>query len=123
MRISQLEHRFVDEIPVELDEGVLYVSMLNEVAVHRCPSGCGLDVVTPLGKGQWSLFFDGTVTLRPSVGNWDYECESHYVITRGQVLWLERWQTRWPTMERGRGEEPSPGLLQRVLGWARRGQS
>jgi hypothetical protein len=100
MRVTRLEHRFVDEIPVELEEATLYISMRNEVAVHRCASGCGLDVVTPLGrgKGNWSFFFDGAVTLRPSVGNWNYECRSHYVITRGEVLWIERWDRRWPTL-------------------------
>lgn len=114
MKLTRLEHRFVDEIPGKLVEGVLYVSMINEVAVHLCPSGCGLDVVTPLGRGGWTLYFDGTVTLRPSVGNFDYECESHYVITRGQVLWLERWQTRWPTLDASRYQsEPRPGWLER----------
>ena len=115
MKLTRLEHRFVDEIPGKLAEGVLYVSMINEVAVHLCPSGCGLDVVTPLGNGGWTLYFDGAVTLRPSVGNWDYPCESHYVITRNQVLWLERWQTRWPTLQRRSWDEQRPGILQRLL--------
>jgi hypothetical protein len=122
LRLTQLDHRFVDEIPVKLEEGVLYVSMVNQVAVHLCPSRCGLEVATPLGKGQWSLFFDGAVTLRPSVGNWSYDCESHYVITRDQVLWVERGRTGWPALPRGFGAEQRPGLLRRLLGRLRGGR-
>jgi hypothetical protein len=27
------------------------------------------------------------VTLRPSIGNWDHPCRSHYLITRNKVEW------------------------------------
>jgi Family of unknown function (DUF6527) len=85
--VQQFSHQFVDKIPSTLEENVLYVSMVYAVAVHRCPSGCGKDVVTPLGFTGWRLEFDGAVTLRPSIGNWSYPCRSHYWIICDRIVW------------------------------------
>jgi hypothetical protein len=33
------------------------------------------------------MSFDGqTISLRPSIGNWDYHCRSHYIIRRNRVI-------------------------------------
>jgi len=57
--------------------------------------GCGSEVVTPLSPAAWSLLFDGvSVSLHPSVGNWNLPCQSHYIIRRNQVLWAKKWSQR-----------------------------
>lgn len=32
-----------------------------------------------------------TVSLHPSIGNWQLKCRSHYVIDRGRVIEAEPW--------------------------------
>ena len=87
-------HEFVDLIPEELDDHTLYVSIPYATAVHKCPCGCGNEVVTPLTPTDWRLIFDGeTVSLDPSIGNWSYPCQSHYWIWEGTVRWSRRWST------------------------------
>ena len=85
----RLRHEFVDYIPKQLDDGVLYVSIRFGTLVHRCACGCGEEVVTPLGPAEWKLTYDGrTVSLAPSVGNWSFPCRSHYWIDEGNVRWV-----------------------------------
>ncbi|MFF3182068.1 DUF6527 family protein [Rhodococcus pyridinivorans] len=79
---------FTDYIPADLKEGVLYVSMPYATAVHLCACGCGAKTVTPLAPSGWTLTFDGTATLRPSIGNGQFPCRSHYLITGDAVTWL-----------------------------------
>lgn len=87
-----MTHRFVDLVPDELEDGVLYVSTKYVTVTHKCCCGCGEEVVTPLSPTDWTLTFDGkTVSLHPSIGNWDLPCRSHYWIRRGRVHWAERW--------------------------------
>lgn len=82
----RLRHEFVDYIPHQLDDGVLYVSIRFGTVVHRCACGCGEEVVTPLGPAEWKLSYDGrTVSLTPSIGNWSFPCRSHYWIEEGNV--------------------------------------
>ena len=83
-----LRHEFVDHIPDELDDGVLYVSIRYGTVVHRCACGCGEEVVTPLGPAEWTLTYDGrSVSLAPSIGNWSFPCRSHYWIEAGNIRW------------------------------------
>ena len=84
----RLRHEFVDHIPEQLDDGVLYVSISFGTVVHRCACGCGEEVVTPLSPAEWRLTYDGrTVSLAPSIGNWNFPCRSHYWIDEGIVRW------------------------------------
>ena len=84
----RLRPEFVDHIPEQLCDGVLYVSMRFGTVVHRCACGCGEEVVTPLSPADWRLTYDGrTVSLAPSIGNWSFPCRSHYWIDEGLVLW------------------------------------
>ena len=84
----RLRHEFVDYIPDQLDDSVLYVSIRFGTVVHRCACGCGEEVVTPLGPGEWKLTYDGrTISLAPSIGNWSFPCRSHYWIDEGSVRW------------------------------------
>ena len=92
MRHQTLEHRFVRNVPRELDPGVLYIAMEYATAVHSCCCGCGDRVVTPFTPTDWRMTFDGeSVSLHPSVGNWNQKCRSHYVIQRSRVLEAGSW--------------------------------
>lgn len=89
---STLEHRFVRNVPRELEPGVLYISMEYATAVHSCCCGCGERVVTPFTPTDWQVTFDGeAISLHPSVGNWNQKCRSHYVIRRNRVLEAGPW--------------------------------
>jgi hypothetical protein len=72
--------------------------------VHLCACGCGHEIVTPLSPTDWRLIFDGeTVSLKPSIGNWSYECQSHYWIVRDRIRWARR-LTR-PEIDAGRARD------------------
>jgi hypothetical protein len=92
MRYTHLEHRFVEYIPEHLDPGVLYISMEYATAAHCCCCGCREEVITPFTPTDWSMTFDGeTVSLSPSIGNWNFACRSHYFIRHGQVIKASTW--------------------------------
>lgn len=147
MRHSRLEHRFVQYIPEQLSEGVLYISMEYGTAAHRCCCGCGEQVVTPFTPTDWWMAYDGeSVSLWPSIGNWTLACRSHYVIDRGRVLEAGSWSERQIAAERRRDHAakarhygtpestesvgttpavdsqqlPAQGLLARVRRWTKR---
>lgn len=91
-RLQRLQHRFVDLIPADLEPGVLYITMEYATAVHSCACGCGGRVVTPFTPTDWQILFDGeTVSLSPSIGNWSFDCQSHYWIRRNQIDWAPHW--------------------------------
>lgn len=91
-QVSFLEPEFVEYIPDNLADGVLYVSMSFATAAHKCCCGCGNKVVTPLSPAEWKLMFDGvSVTLHPSIGNWGFPCKSHYWIRNNKISWSRRW--------------------------------
>ena len=100
---SKLEHRFVERIPRTLESGVLYVSMEYATAAHSCACGCDEEVMTPFTPTDWKMTFDGeSVSLWPSVGNWQLACRSHYIIERGQVIRSAAWSERQIAAERRR---------------------
>jgi len=91
-RRDRVRHEFVEYIPTALEEGTLYISIAFATAVHRCFCGCRQEVVTPITPTDWSLIFDGeSVSLEPSIGNWGFDCQSHYWIRRNRVIWAGRW--------------------------------
>ena len=92
MKTSIIALQHVKFIPKELSAGILYVSVEYAVAGHSCACGCGQKVVTPLGPTEWKLTErDGRPTLRPSIGNWQQQCRSHYLITDGRIDWAGSW--------------------------------
>ncbi len=100
----KLSHRFVKNIPEILEDGVVYISLEYATAIHKCCCGCGSQVVTPLSPTDWKLIFDGkTISLYPSIGNWDSECQSHYWITNDEVEWAPKWTKN--RIERGKKED------------------
>src|SRR5437867_7667293 len=89
---TTLSHEFVDYIPNVLKDGVVYVCVPFATAVHKCCCRCGNEVVTPLSPTDWELIFDGqSISLDPSIGNWNFPCQSHYWIRRNKVVWTRRW--------------------------------
>ena len=90
--MTKLRHKFVEFIPDTLETAVLYVSIAHGTAVHRCCCNCGREVVTPLTPTDWKVIFDGeSVSLYPSIGNWNFPCRSHYWISHNRVEWAEDW--------------------------------
>lgn len=90
--ITNLEHVFLDTIPDELEDGKLYISLRFRVIMHSCCCGCKDKVVTPLSPARWKMTFDGkTISLSPSIGNWNSDCQSHYWITNSEVEWAGKW--------------------------------
>ena len=87
-----MKHEFVKFIPDHIEEGTLYVSINFGTVVHNCCCGCGREVVTPLNPTDWKLTFNGeTISLHPSIGNWDFPCQSHYWIRKSRIEWAGRW--------------------------------
>jgi Family of unknown function (DUF6527) len=92
MRRRTVAHEFVEYVPDDLKEGIVYVCIQFGTAVHRCCCGCGSKVVTPLSPADWTLIFNGeTISLDPSIGNWSFPCQSHYWIQQNRVVWDRRW--------------------------------
>ena len=89
---SILQHEFVKTIPETLKDGTLYVSVDYATAAHKCCCGCGREVVTPLSPTDWKFTYDGqSISLFPSIGNWNFECRSHYWIDGSRVMWADQW--------------------------------
>lgn len=87
-----MQHRFVEIIPDAVEDGVLYISLKYCTAIHKCACGCGNEVVTPISPTDWKLIFDGkTVSLSPSIGNWSFNCQSHYWIKRNEIIYAREW--------------------------------
>jgi hypothetical protein len=139
MSRAAYSHRFVKTFPDQLENGILYVSMEFGTAAHLCFCGCGSEVYTPFSPRDWSMTFNGeTVSLKPSIGNWSFPCQSHYVLSSGRVHWADRWSREridvGRTMDRGRKERhykgapspfqptsqaptPTPNLIIRLARW------
>ncbi len=91
-KINELLPVFLEELPQKKESGILYISEKYEIAIHLCACGCGIETVTPLGDGEWSLSKnEDKVTLRPSIGNFTHEApnyHAHYYITDNRIDWL-----------------------------------
>ena len=106
MSVVKIRLQRVQYMPKSLDPGVLYVSEEFGAAAHLCACGCGSKIRTPLGPTEWSVEeADSGPTLRPSVGNWQQACQSHYLVTRGEVVWAEQWSAEQIAAGRHREEE------------------
>ena len=84
--MKTVQHQFVEFIPDDIKEGILYISIPYATVIHKCACGCGNEVVTPLSPEDWQFTFDGkTVSLYPSIGSRNLMCKSHYWITQNQI--------------------------------------
>jgi Family of unknown function (DUF6527) len=105
MRRTSITHEFVEYVPTELADGILYISITYRTAVHRCACGCGNKVVTPITPADWQLYYNGdTVSLTPSIGNWGFPCHSHYWIDAGRIRWAGRWTSKQIAAGRARDD-------------------
>lgn len=88
MKIDRITPIFVEFIPDDVEQGKLYISETYQTAIHKCCCGCGEEVVTPLSPVDWQVRkgIHG-VSLQPSIGNWNYKCQSHYIISNNKVIW------------------------------------
>lgn len=91
--MKTIKHKFVEFIPEILEEGILYITVNYCTATHKCVCGCGNKVITPIRPTDWQLYFNGkTVSLTPSIGNWSFDCKSHYFITNNEIRYARKWQ-------------------------------
>jgi len=110
-------------IPAELSNGKIYVNPIGNRAHHLCACGCESRVLTPLNNIEWRLIgSDLKPSLTPSVGNWNLDCQSHYWIKNGRVVWAPRWSPA--EIAAGRAREQRPYLettwLDKVRSWLSR---
>lgn len=113
MTVAQLIPEFVEQMPDDLEEGILYVSVPFRTSAHLCACGCRGEVWMPIRPDRHHLTWDGdTVTMSPSVGNWGLRCQSHYWVRSSQVVWV-------PDLE-GAGDTVEPAWLWRQLSRLRR---
>ena len=91
-KLAKIDLKLVQYAPKTLEPGILYVSEEFGAALHLCACGCGAKISTPLGVTEWK--FENSQTgpsLDPSVGNWQLPCQSHYWISKGEVVWCGIW--------------------------------
>lgn len=89
-----MKHKFVEYMPEKLLDDVLYISTEFNLAKHKCACGCGKEIVTSLSPVGWTLIYNGdTVSLKPSIGNWQQPCKSHYYITKDEIVWLSSFES------------------------------
>lgn len=92
--MMMLETRFVKFIPSQLTEGIIYISYEYNTAIHLCACGCKNKVATAISPIKWSYTYNGeSISLSPSIGNWNFDCKSHYWIRDNQIVWAEKWNT------------------------------
>ncbi len=86
--------KHVEQMPKIKEQGVLYVCEKYGLSIHLCLCGtCGIETVMPFSKiidGKdrgWVHTKDnqGRYTMRPSVGNQQFPCKSHYIITNNMA--------------------------------------
>ena len=77
--------KYIDTVPENKQEGVIYISKKYMTSIHNCLCGCKEEVVMPLGNNGWQLIEhdSGTISFTPSIGNYQFACKSHYIITKG----------------------------------------
>src|SRR5581483_8895602 len=90
-RLTSIRPEFVEFVPKELDDGVLYISLAYSTTVHKCACGCGNKVTLPINPAKWRFLWDGErVSLWPSVGNHSFACRSHYWIEKNEIEWATK---------------------------------
>lgn len=90
-RLTYINPILVTFIPARdsMNEGEIYISHEYMTASHICCCGCGEEVVTPLNAAKWrAKLLNGKISLYPSIGNWEYQCRSHYIIKENKIIWM-----------------------------------
>lgn len=79
-----VEPVFVELMPDFYEHGKIYISETYNTSKHLCLCGCGNMAIMPLGGGRWWTLVkerNGNVSFIGSVGNYQFPCKSHYIIT------------------------------------------
>lgn len=85
---SSINFKKVDNIPIILEDNMLYISDKLNITAHKCICGCNHLVINLLSENHWKYITNGSrVSMYPSIGNWHLKCRSHYWISRGEILW------------------------------------
>lgn len=82
--------QFVNTMPKEKEFGVLYISKAFNLAICKCPCGCGMEAVMPLKPKPYGWDYqerDGKVTLSPSIAN-DCPNRAHFFIRNNKIDWV-----------------------------------
>jgi Family of unknown function (DUF6527) len=79
----EITTEYVEFIPNELEDNKIYISEKYKVSVHGCLCGCGNITALPLSSNGWNLIKekDNKISFTPSIGNYNFPCKSHYIIT------------------------------------------
>lgn len=90
MGLTKFDTVLVHRVPEKLIQGKLYICFDCNVVVHLCACGCGEKVVLPIDPEFWSVQYNGeTVSLTPSIGNFQFPCKSHYWIRENKIIWAD----------------------------------
>jgi len=122
-RASSLTFTPCDRFPDEPEAGTFYYSEDFRSSLHLCACGCGSRVVLPIKPAGWSLDQAGDdFSLSPSVGNREFACRSHYLIKRGDIVWLPAMSDREVAVSRARDAEHIrqvhyQPIWRRFVGW------
>lgn len=90
--MKELELIFSKHLPQTIEEGKLYISKEYGISKHLCPCGCKSLIVIPFAENvekdlKWAYTeIDGKVSFKPSMGNWQLPCKSHYYITDNKFV-------------------------------------
>lgn len=81
-------YQLVERIPTQMREGVVYHTKEYELAGLLCACGCGhrITLLVPDSHQVWND--GGYTTIRPSIGVFDAQCKSHFVMSAGNIQWL-----------------------------------
>lgn len=94
-RSTEMRTERVDRRPDEMIQGVAYLTP-NGVLWFVCPCGCeqGKKQLTMIptqkleGYGaHWPMSSENPLTISPSILRKSLDCQSHYFITDGKVVW------------------------------------
>ena len=98
MAVKEYKPLLVSRVNDDLEPDKLYISLDCKVVIHLCACGCGEKVVLPIDPEGWRITYDGeSVTLHPSIGNFQFPCRSHYWIKRNKLVWADEPQVQ-PSM-------------------------
>lgn len=90
MEVTTFDLELVHRVPEKPQSGILYACFDCNVVVHLCACGCKEKVVLPIDPEFWKVEYDGeSLSLQPSIGNFQYPCKSHYWIRKNKVIWAD----------------------------------
>ena len=96
MKTTELIPVFVDQLPLEVEEGKIYITNEYGISVHLCACGCKVKTFLPFSHiiegrdmGWVHSVQDGKISTTPSIGNWSGEnpYHAHYFIVNNKIVW------------------------------------